>query len=233
MKKQVSFLASAFIISAVFPAHSERVSGTNLSVHFESAQITGTGTDVKMHRVPVINLKTGKTTFYDAVFKFTFTPGVGLEFVRISSANVSPPLPASNLRTGIYKNIEGRCYRLAGPTELSNGRVLYTLSPVVDETIDCTRSVMFSAQFVTGKPVGHPDIGGREIASSLTEDYVWGLVATAGICSGTPSCNWDTSELVGLRQNGEQLILALFSSYRGEDFTAPVDSTVLTRIADE
>jgi len=136
------------------------------------------------------------------------------------------------LRTGVYKNIEGRCYRLAGPTELSNGRALYTFSPVVDRTIDCPKDARFSAQFVTGKPVGHPDIGSREIASSLTEDYVWGLVATEDFCFGTPpNCNWDTSELVGLRQNGEQLILALFSA--GPDFTAPVDSTVLTRIADE
>lgn len=108
-------------------AFAEQISGTNYSVHFESGNIIGTGRSINMHNIPVIDLGTGTTTFYDLSFEFTFIPGIGLEFIRTSSAALSPPLSASNLITGTYTDEGNKTYVLDGPSSLANNRLLYTL----------------------------------------------------------------------------------------------------------
>ncbi|BCX82267.1 hypothetical protein MIT9_P1853 [Methylomarinovum caldicuralii] len=234
MNKNAPTLGVLLLAAVATPAVSEVVPGTDLSVHFESGQIIGSGRHINMLRVPVINVKTGQTTFYDAAFKFTFVPGAGFEFEQISSAILSPPLAVTNLVTGLYKTTDNQCFELKGPTQIG-ARSLYTLTP--QSSIPGCFGGRLTAQIVSGAASGHPDIGAREIVPFLSDQYVYGVISNRGFGQDI-SINWEENELIGLRQSGDNLIIGLFSEGtdnegKPQDFKDPVETAILTRVADE
>jgi len=235
--KQIVVLLSIAISSALLPVSAEIIPGTNLSVNFESGHILGSGRHLNMQRVPVIDIDTGNVTFYDASFKFTFTPEQGLIFEQITSAAISPPVSVANIVPGIYKSQGGYCYILEGPTALSTNRSIYTIRGYTDDN-SCRRSQdSFTAQIASGSANGHPDIGDREIVPNLKDSYVYGFVANAAAWSGSYviNSNWQRNELIGVRQGGEQLIIGLFSEGVDNndvpnDFKDPRETAILTKV---
>ncbi len=155
-----------------------------------------------MHRVPVTNVDTGVVTFYDASFKFTFTPSSGFTFEQISSVGIYLPLSASNLIPGKYEgDVDASfIYILSEPSTLSDGRLFYTLRNT------STSSENFTAQIVTGDIANHPDIGSREIAANLSSTYTYGIVTSTdtGANSGFTSFReingkWSVNQIIGVR----------------------------------
>ncbi|HHJ39016.1 MAG: hypothetical protein AXA67_11075 [Methylothermaceae bacteria B42] len=240
--KKLLMIPGMLLVVYGLPAHAEVIPGTDFSVHFESGQIIGSGRNLNMLRVPVTNVKTGKTRLYDAAFKFTFSEGRGFEFEQISSVALTPPLAVTNLVTDIYRTVNGFCFKLAGPTQIGS-RVLFTLTP--DASIQGCHSVgvngELTAQIVSGPASGHPDIGEREIVPFLSDQFVYGVISNSGSVQNNSfdiNTNWEENELIGLRQSGDKLILGLFSEGKDnqgkpQDFKDPVETAILTRIADE
>jgi len=208
------------------PAQSEIISGTNLSLHFESAHLIGSGRNININRVPVVDTTTGETTFFDVVFRFTLKEGE-LVFDKTSSLSISPPLSAALLIPGQYKDQAGYSYTLSEPSMLSESRSLYTLIGFDG----------FSAQIVTGEPTGHPDIGQREIVTSLSASYIYGLITDKYNLSNGGNLRptnefWHENQLIGLRQNSETLSITLFSK-GSDDFSTPQEGAVLHRVEEE
>ena len=126
---------SAFISLTPALSTAEVVPGTTLSINFESANVVGTGRNINMARIPLTDIDTGNTTFYDASFKFTFSAGSGFTFEQIQSVAISPPVSeATNIVPGLYKTQSNVCYLLEGPTVLSANRSLYTIRGVDSTT---------------------------------------------------------------------------------------------------
>ncbi|KFI22596.1 hypothetical protein [Nitrosococcus oceani] len=203
----------------------ELVTGSEKSVSFEAATITGSGRRVNIHRVPITDVFTGKTDYYDLVLEYK-PKGKKNQWERPSDFKFRiaewrkfqfPKLPVTQIVTGRYQNESSGCIY----TTLIQNRWLYTLRG---------ENNPFSAQIVTGPATGHPDIGGREIVDFLPNTYVWGVVINDGHCGAIWS-DWDNGEIVGLRRNGNNLSIGLFS--QGDDFTTPVQSDNLTLIEDE
>jgi len=119
-------LLAATISFATMPAQSEIISGTNFSLHFESAHLIGSGRNININRVPVVDTTTGETTFFDVVFRFSLKEGE-LVFDKTSSLSISPPLSAALLIPGQYKDQVGYSFTLSEPSLLSDGRSLYSL----------------------------------------------------------------------------------------------------------
>ncbi len=192
-----------------------------------------------MRRIPVTDIDTGATTFYDASFRFTFLPGPGFTFEQIQSVAISPPVSeASNIIPGIYKTQARVCYILEGPTILNANRSLYTIRGV-DSTasLDCNGALdQFAAQIVSGAATDHPDIGSREIVPNLPDTYVYGFISADSAFSGhIIGREWNQNELIGLRQSGNQLIIGLFSEgvdNNGNitDFRDPRITAILTKV---
>ncbi len=234
--KRCCFLGALFS-AQIGSINAEVIPGTTLSVHFESSQIVGSGRHLNMNRLPVIDIDSGATVYYDVSFKFTLDPVEGLIFDQISSVAVSPPISAANIVPGVYKSQQGYCYKLEGPTSLTDDRVLYTLRGYTDNN-ECSRSVdPFSVQIVSGSANDHPDIGNREIVSNLKSSYVYGYVSDQGGWRGSfaISTTWEQNELIGIRQSGDQLIIGLFSqgvdnSGTPVDFIDPRETAILTKI---
>jgi len=207
------------------PAQSEIISGTNLSLHFESAHLIGSGRNININRVPVVDTTTGETVFFDVVFRFSLKEGE-LVFDKTSSLTISPPLSATILIPGQYKDQAGYSYTLSEPSLLSESRSLYSL--IGDRG-------GFSAQIVTGEPTGHPDIGQREIVTSLSASYIYGLITdqqVGGNLDGRGEFFWHENQLIGLRQTSETLSITLFSK-ESDDFSTPQEGAVLHRVEEE
>lgn len=211
----------------------EVVPGTNLSVHFESGNVVGSGRNINMHRVPVVDVNTGQTTLFDVAFRFTFNPADGFIFEQISSVTPSPPVPVTNITPGVYQTQRGFCYVLEGPSMIDANRSLYTIRGVDRNfSANCEGLDRFAASIVSGPASGHPDIGSREIVPSLVDNYVYGVISgTAAIGGQIINPNWDQNELIGVRQSGDQLIIGLFSD-NGADFKDPVETAILTKVVE-
>jgi hypothetical protein len=212
----------------------EVIPGTNLSVHFESGNVVGSGRNINMHRVPVVDVNTGQTTLFDVAFRFTFNPTDGFVFEQISSVTPSPPVPVTNITPGLYRTQQGVCYLLEGPSMIDANRSLYTIRGVNrDFSANCGSNVdRFTASIASGSVAGHPDIGNREIVSSLVDNYVYGVVSGTSVLGGhIINPNWEQNELIGLRQSGDQLIIGLFSE-NGADFKDPVETAILTKVVE-
>lgn len=233
MKVKTLLLSLSF--SFIFPlnAPAEVVPGTSLSVHFESGNVVGSGRNINMHRVPVVNVNTGQITLYDVAFRFTFNPTDGFIFEQISSVTPSQPVPVTNITPGLYRTQEGLCYLLEGPSMIDVNRSLYTIRGVSsDFSAACGSIDAFTASIASGLAVGHPDIGSREIAPSLVDNYVYGIISGTGSWGGfIISQNWQQNEIIGLRQSGDQLIIGLFSE-NGADFKDPVETAILTKVVE-
>jgi len=222
-----AMVAGSFLLST---ANAEVVTGTNLSVNLESAHLVGSGRNINALRVPVVNVDNGSTTFFDVSFKLTVDSRGELVFDRFSSASISPPLNTLNFIPGKYSGGTGRDFVLAEPSLLPGGRVLYTLS-----------GNSFSLQFVTGSAKGHPDIGERDIAANLNDTHAYGLITDdtnntgffGGVFNATSSL-WKENQLIGVRQNSNNLQITLFSEgIESEDFNSQRAGAVLNRVVDE
>lgn len=220
-------LVGSFLLST---ANAEVVKGTNVSVNLESAHLIGSGLNINALRVPVVNIDNGSTTFFDVSFKLTVDSKGELIFDRFSSVSISPPLNTLNFIPGKYLDGTGREFVLAEPSLLSGGRVLYTLS-----------GNSFSLQFVTGLAIGHPDIGDRDVAANLNDTHAYGLITddtrntgfSGGVFNVTSSL-WKENQVIGVRQNSNNLQVTLFSEgTESEDFISQRAGAVLTRVVDE
>ena len=211
-------------------ASADVVPGTQSDVHFESSQLVGSGRDINALRLPVVDVKSGRVDYYDTRFRLSLVDGAFV--MKIIGASKSPAvLGFDNITPGVYQDTNSVCYALGGPTLLPDGRRLYTLAQT--QADGCYRyTETFRAQFVSGAAVGHPDIGGREIAGSLKSSWLYGYVATGGyLGSGGVNRTWLSNELVGMRQTGRQLILGDFTD-SGQDSADTQKSAILTRIGD-
>lgn len=233
MSNKSIITGAIFFLSCLMPtiAAAEVVPGTSLSVNFESANVVGTGRNINMRRVPVTDIDTGNTTFHDASFRFTFSPGAGFTFEQIQSVAISPPVAeAANIIPGIYRTQAGTCYILEGPTILNVNRSLYTIRGVNStSSLGCNDALdQFAAQIVSGTATDHPDIGNREIAPNLPNTYVYGFISADASFGQIIGLEWDQNELIGLRQSGNQLIIGLFSE--GEDINGNIIDFIDPRI---
>lgn len=235
MKTKAIISALSVGLACFLPAglSAEVIPGTNLSVHFESGNVVGSGRNINMHRVPVVDVNTGQTTLFDVAFRFTFNPADGFIFEQISSVTPSPPVPVTNITPGLYKSQGGICYLLEGPSMIDANRSLYTIRGVDRNfSANCEGLDRFAASIVSGPASGHPDIGSREIVPSLVDNYVYGVISgTAAIGGQIINPNWDQNELIGVRQSGDQLIIGLFSD-NGADFKDPVETAILTKVVE-
>lgn len=116
---------------------------------------------------------------------------------------------------------------------INSTRSIYTIRGYTGEA-PCTSSInFFTAQIVSGVADGHPDIGNRDIVPNLKDSYVYGFVASdASKCCGHITFDFNTNELIGIRQSGDQLIIGLFSD-DGADFIDPVKTAILTKVLNE
>lgn len=209
------------------PATAEVVQGTNLSVDFHAGHVVGAGRNINMLRVPVTDIVTGHTTYYDASFRFSFDPVDGFIFEQFSSVALSAPAATDNIRAGRYVDSSNWCYRIEGPSMMPGGRSLFSIRAGGE---GCSNNVGFSASIVTGTAAGHPDIGSRDIVPHLNDSWTYGIVSVKGGSSGFGG-SWPVNGLIGVRQNGEQIVFALFNLNGGDTFE-PQQSSVLARVGD-
>lgn len=230
----MTLLTTAFTLGSYTTVNAEMVENTNLSVHFESSHIAGSGRNINIHRVPVVNTDTGEAQYYDVSFRFTLDANEHLVFDKTNSVSVLPALSTMNFIAGTYKDENDREYELQTPSTLSDGRLLYSLF-----------GFGFGLHFITGSPINHPDIGTEDIVTSLNETYAYGRIDadhdsdSAYISAFSRRHHgrdiWGENQIIGVRQSGDNLQVTLFSkTVDGKDkhFAQQQAGAVLTRVTE-
>lgn len=86
-----SYLSIAGLVGACLlgsAVNAEVLPGTNLSLDFQGAFIQGSGTKITAFKIPVTDMTTGKTTYFDAQFNFTIGAN-GITFDRTTYAQLA------------------------------------------------------------------------------------------------------------------------------------------------
>jgi len=205
-------------ITVALPAIAEEIPGTDFSVHLESAQITGTGRSINLHRAPVVEISTGATKYYDISMDFSLDENGGFVFDTLSSLEVSQPLNVANFIAGTYKGTRGNTYTLSGPAHVGGTRTAWAL--VCNEC----RATM---SWTTGSPIDHPDIGSRAISAELPGGFSYGVVGQRSSISDEFNNNlYRIGRLIGARQVGKSLTVYLFND-GGTDVSTTTASVTL------
>lgn len=230
MKKRfTTFILAATTSICMTTASGELVPGTTSDIELESAHLVGSGRDINLFRVPIIDTNTGAVTYYDMVVRFAITPEGAYVFNTVSVQEIAPPSGLNALIPGKYVDQGGWEYSLEASSLVLEGRSAFILTGL---------NFTFSAQIVTGPAAGHPDIGSREIVSFLPNTYIYGKILD-GSNRSSPAIglDWDANELIGLRQQGNQLVVGLFSQGPNQegvstDVAEPIVSVLLTRVVE-
>lgn len=201
---------SASLVSA------ETVPGTDYNVHFESANIVGTGRSINMHRVPVMLESTGDTVYFDVSFKLSLDGSKQLIFDGFSQIT-SPSLNSvENFVPGSYKDQTGNTYSVSGGG-VTGDRTVWSIASTTD-------GVLFSANWITGAPTGHPLIGNHSLVAELVPGPSFGILGEENFSGG----NYDDGALIAATQAGNSLII---SSYHNFSDKSTVQNTfVLTLV---
>jgi hypothetical protein len=210
-------------------ATAEVIPGTQKEIELESAHLVGSGRILNLFRVPITNINTGATTYYDMAVRFAITPTGAFVFNTVSLQEVARPSGLNALIPGKYVDQSGNEYSLEGPSLVLNNRSTYTLRRL---------RYAFSAQIITGPAAGHPDISQREIVPFLPNTYIYGKILDSSTARYSAiGLDWDDNELIGLRQQGNQLVVSLFSQGPDQegvstDLAEPLISGLLTRVVE-
>jgi hypothetical protein len=156
-------------------AAAELIPGTtNLSIELQAAQVVAAGKDLKMYRIPIKDLNTGATTFFDATFEFGRMDDGSIGFKRISTASVSHSSlrQGDNFITGTYADTAGNRFGVTS-TYGAGGRIQYHITSL-------NSGKAFSASWFTGPVAGHP----QAIKSTCVDGPVGAYGLGGGASSG-------------------------------------------------
>jgi hypothetical protein len=227
-KRFLTFITGVTVSLGMTIATAEVIPGTQREIELESAHLVGSGRMLNLFRVPITDINTGATIYYDMIVQFAVTPTGAFVFNTVSLQEVARPTGLNALIPGKYLDQRGYEYSLEGPSLVLNNRSTFTLRRL---------NYPFSAQIITGPAAGHPDVGGREIVPFLPNTYIYGKILD-GSTSYTPiDRDWNANELIGLRQQGNQLVVSLFSQGPDQegastDFAEPLVSVLLSRVVE-
>ncbi len=220
-KALISTLVGTALLSSSVSA--ETVPGSDFNVHFEAANIVGSGRSINIHRVPVVIDSTGEVQFFDASFKLSLDSNKNLifdSFTQITSPSINS---VDNFVAGTYQDTVGNKYTLSGPSVVGDGRRGWALSAIGE-------GGSFSMSWITGAATGHPSIGSREIASELPSGFAYGVQGTNNTGGGDLQRNWMEGWLIGAQQVGDALVLSRFHIGGGTDTSSPTASINLNRV---
>lgn len=136
--------------SSLVGAQTQTAPGANLQISLQNAQVVAAGKDLNMFRIPVKDITTGATTFFDAAFEFGVMDDGSVGFKRITTASISESSlrQGDNFVTGTYTDASGNRYGLTS-TFGASGRLQYHL-----RALDAGKT--FSASWFTGPIAGNP-----------------------------------------------------------------------------
>jgi len=133
--------------------------------------------------------------------------GVKTEIEDIKSSASS----IQGFRSATYEDKNGNKYQVFGPAKIDDAedqnveRQMWTIQ---------SESSDFTASWISGEPKGNPKISNLKIASLLSGSFAYGLVGNTSSRSATPYGEWYGEYLIGVQQNGNQLLISKFHNKR-------------------
>lgn len=197
-------IATLSLIACSNMAGAQNITGTNLQIALQNAQVVAAGKDLNMFRIPVKDLNTGTTTFYDATFEFGVMDDGTVGFKRITTLSVSESSlrQGDNFITGTYTDVSGNRYGVTS-TYGASGRMQYHIT-----ALDTGKA--FSASWFPGPVAGHPQNIGSVCRDGTVGAYGYGgnasfEVPSLGLLGRTTTLGFTQS-------SGNQLVVNNFTT---------------------
>ena len=202
--KMINVFALLLISALSSVACAETVSGTDLNVHLESANIVGSGLTVNMHRVPVVSNSTGATAYYDVSYKLTTDSKGNLTFANFTQTT-SPTLnSADNFIPGTYADQSGNKYQVSGGGIINN-RTTWNMTSL-------TAGLNLTANWATGAASGNPIIDPNSKNSNLTNILLGQCYGFISIPSSIPKGLTSSMYAITAIQSGLTIVINQYSS---------------------
>lgn len=221
MKKQLSLFAiAAALLASSAQAADGPVTGTDFTVDFGRAAVSGAGNTLRANHLP---LSVGGTTVYfSTVFELGLRADGSLSATLTGATPEAGPAAAPtnsnvNFKAGLYADTATGCtYQVNGPAVNDNGARTYTMAKT---SASGTQGCYDSANWSTAKPVQNFYAQGRAQAS-LGNDGAYGRTQPKQFLS------YDTT-LVLVQAIGNTISFS-FLNENNAPFGNPVGSFVLT-----
>jgi len=194
-----AIFSMAMITSSV--VYAETVPGTDFNLHFESANIVGTGRSINVHRVPVVIDSTGQTLYFDVSFKLSMDNNQQLVFDNFSQITSASLNSADNFIPGTYKDQEGNTYVVSGGG-IVNDRSSWSIRSSTD-------GHDLEATWMTGTPTGNALIVGEPALEFLTVGPSYGIVGSENIPT------FSSGGVIGVLQAGSSISITGYNSSNG------------------
>jgi len=204
-------VSAAIFLSPV--AYAETVPGTDFNLHFESANIVGSGRSINVHRVPVVTDSTGQISYFDISFKLSMDDNQQLifdDFSQITSASLNS---ADNFIPGAYIDQDGNTYVVSGGG-IINDRTSWNIRSTTDGS-----GHLFNANWVSGEPSGNPLLVGNPLIELIVEGPSYGTVGRENISI------FSTGGVIGVLQSGNSISITSHASGSG----AVIGTLIITR----
>lgn len=191
--KRLKHILPVLALMAAQPVLAEVVPGTTADIHFESANIVGTGRSINIHRVPVYADGSKTPVYFDASFKLSLDAKGNLVFDGFTKVAAADLNNNANFIPGKYKDQAGHEFTVSGGG-VSGGRVMWSITG--------TKEFAFDVSWVTGAPIGNPLIATLAATPKLIEGQSYGIGG-----AGTQQLfNYHGSALIiGVSQSGKSI----------------------------
>lgn len=170
--------------------------------YLDYSNLYGAGGTISITRLPV-KPPAGKFIFRDATITVTADSN-GVLTAKVTKQAPSPILNTSNIVAGVYYRSDNSGYRLrvSGPGALGGGgEAKWNIDTV--SYYPCGSP----AVFYTG-PLDQNPLYTRLKAAGITDtSYSYGYILSGSVCGG-----WNPDYLIGVRQQGDQLQVTLFTN---------------------
>lgn len=173
MRKVTSFfVALGIAANAYHPSYAQEE-----SISFDSAHIVGTQQNIIAHRVPVKNLETGQVVLYDVTTEYMVAEDGSIAVKNVSSTkSISQPNSADNFIPGTYSDVNQVCYIVTAAGTTVDGRSTGTVRSE-------SKSVEFSASWISGPVEGHPIISALPEAEQFLDGPNYGTAGQTNLPS--------------------------------------------------
>jgi len=180
---------------------------------FQSGTPAGLDNRLNVSRVPVRN-SAGVIKYYDVALTFNVDAAGKLTLNNTATKiTLSPELVVGAFRPGIYTQGSIGCeYQVGAPGVAGGGRITGSLGG----SLNCGNDLDVS--WITGPIAGHPNESSLQAAGITFQGYAWGVVGE--VDSHWISQGWDSGDLVGVVQSGQNLIIHNFGDDSQEDSNA-------------
>jgi hypothetical protein len=215
MKSRKSNYFIVTVLVGVISIYSPSTLAVDPKIFLESSVIKGAGGIVEIRRVPVQD-SVGAIKYLDISLSFDVNNSGEISLSPGSpQITPSPKLKVGEFKQGVYVGtIKSVLYDVGSPGVAPGGRAAGSINFRSGTGVGSTEFCHLNISWITGPIQGHPNEAALTAAGITSTALSWG---TAGVVEKRCYPGWESGNIVGAIQTGDQLSIHNFGKDNVED----------------